>query len=180
MHTSGAYPRSMHAESSGAQLHAANPSESLISQVICADDHRGACALAGGVTADARNVPIPLLRREVTPPAEGKVRDHTVSFIGPVEGAARQVRRSAAVAVSPVQAWSGRQAALHCLPREHTTEYEKPVCRSKSRSESIAQAWRQFAAGNSQTHSHHLQSLAVVQQNPTESSLLASCKLPTL
>ncbi len=48
--------------------------------------------LEGGVTPDAKNVPIPLLRREVTPPAEGKVRDHQVSFIGPVEGAARQVQ----------------------------------------------------------------------------------------
>ena len=55
---------------------------------------------AGGVTPDAKNVPIPLLRREVTPPAEGKVRDHLVSFIGPVEGAARQVRRPDTVATS--------------------------------------------------------------------------------
>ena len=49
-------------------------------------------SVSGGVTPDAKNVPIPLLRREVTPPPADKVRDHQVSFIGPVEGAARQAR----------------------------------------------------------------------------------------
>ena len=57
---------------------------------------------AGGVTTNAKNVPIPLLRREVTAPPPDKVRDHKVSFIGPVQGAERQVGQSAQSPCIPI------------------------------------------------------------------------------